>query len=363
MNNLNWRKLNCQLLLDDLELRANWDRLSAQRLDLPFMCVDAVTTALSVFGSGQERLFVATVDGSIAAMFILVPSGSFRWRTFQVPQLPLGAWVAARDLKLQNLCRSLIDSQLGLCLVLSITQIDPLYAPRLPDQSDNWHFDYINTAWIEVEGNFDDYWASRGKNLRQNMRKQRNKLAAEGTVTTMQMLRKPEEMMPAIERYGTLESKGWKSDGGTAIHPNNDQGRFYTQLLEGAARHGQAVVFEYLFDNNTAAINLCLERNGVLAVLKTTYDESLPKTLSPAFLLREEELQHIFAAHQIRRIEYYGRIMEWHTKLTDNSRTLYHLTVYRKSFVKKFAQRRRAAAAAAALDADSPNTPATTPPA
>lgn len=356
MNKPTWRVIPCQLLLTDLTLQADWDRLSAERLDLPFMCADAVSTALSVFGSGREKLFIGSVADGIVAMFILVPDGNFRWHTFQVPQLPLGAWVAARDLELQNLCQSLIENQLGMCLVLSITQIDPLYAPRLSDQTNNWHFDYINTAWLEIDGDFDDYWATRGKNLRQNMRKQRNKLAAEGTIPTMRVLRKPEDMMLAIERYGALESDGWKAGRGTAIHPDNDQGRFYVQLLETAARRGQAVVFEYLFGTHTAAINLCLERNGVLAVLKTTFDERLPKNLSPAFLLREDELRHIFATREIRRIEYYGRVMEWHTKLTENSRTLYHLTVYRWPIVKKLAQRRRNAAAAATLDAAGPIT-------
>ncbi len=40
-------------------------------------------------------------------------------------------------------------------------------------------------------------------------------------------------------------------------------------------RDQQAVVFEYLLDAQTVAMNLCLCRHRQLIVLKTTYDESI----------------------------------------------------------------------------------------
>ena len=89
-----------------------------------------------------------------------------------------------------------------------------------------------------------------------------------------------------------------------------------------------------------------------MSVLRTSpLAESLPKTLSPAFLLREEELQHIFAGQEIRRIEYYGKVMDWHTKFTESSRSLYHLTAYRWPLLKRLAERRRGPALAEATAA------------
>ena len=114
------------------------------------------------------------------------------------------------------------------------------------------------------------------------------------------------------------------------------------------------MVYEYLFDERVVAMNLCLARKDVLIVLKTTYDESI-QSLSPAFLLREAELQELFAQGQIRRLEYFGRLMDWHTKWTDQKRTLYHLTQYRWPFLKRLAQgrRRRADPASQAAATDS----------
>lgn len=339
--NLSWTKLPGQRLLDTPELQQQWDALNASGLDLPFLSARAVGLALEIFGLGQEQLLVARDDqDTVHAMLLLVADGRLRWRTFQPSQLPLGAWVARRGHSPSALCRSLLRGPLGMALVVSLTQVDPLLAPRAADDADTRHADYIPTAWIDVQGSFDDYWSARGKNLRQNLRKQRNKLAADGRQTAMRVLQAPADMAGAVARYGQLEAAGWKADQGTAIHPSNEQGRFYTRLLENAAHANQARVYEYLMDDQTVAMNLCLFRSGTLVVLKTTYDESLPKNLSPAFLLREEELQQFFTGNDVKRIEYYGRVMEWHTKLTEHQRTLYHLTAYRWPMLKRLVQRR-----------------------
>ncbi|MDP2323698.1 MAG: GNAT family N-acetyltransferase [Gammaproteobacteria bacterium] len=314
------------------------------------MAAQAICAALRTLGTGKELLLIGSQGDEVVAMFMLVPQGKLRWHTFQPSQLPLGAWVAAAHLPLQELARSLLHGPLGLCLALSITQVDPHLAARMPDAADSQQDDDIDTGWIKFNGTFDEYWSARGKNLRQNMRKQRVKLAADGVKLTLQVLRDRADMAPAVARYGRMESAGWKAQHGTAIHPDNSQGRYYRELLEQASLNGEAVVYEYLFDDRVVAMNLCLTRKDVLIVLKTTYDESI-QSLSPAFLLREAELQELFAEGKIRRLEYFGRLMDWHTKWTDYKRTLYHLTQYRWPLLKRLALARRRRAEAASREA------------
>ena len=350
-----FRREPARALRDDAALRADWDRLNAAGLDTVFLSADAIGAALAVFGSGAEHLVCARHDGRTVAMAVVEPHGRARWATFQPSQVPLGAWVAERGVELDALARALLRGGLpGFALALSFSQVDPRQAPRGDDAADNRHDDYIPTSWLEVAGSFDDYWAQRGKNLRQNMRKQRNKLEADAVNATMRVLRAPDEMAPALERYGQMESAGWKASEGTAIHPGNAQGRFYLQLLTDAARRGEAYVTEYLFDGRTVAMNLGLLRAGELVVLKTTYDESVGKALSPASLLREDELKAFFGGGEVRRIEYYGRTMDWHTKLTEQQRTIYHVTTYRWAWLKTLVERRRAQAASAESAADQP---------
>lgn len=362
MLTLDWSRIPATALAENGTIALDWDRLNGLRLNLPFLSAAALSAALHAFGGGSERLFVGRQGTRVVAMFVLAPQGRWRWSTFQPSQIPLGAWVAEPALDIGTLTSSLMRGPLIACLALSITQIDPLVEVRAADTACTQHSDYIATGWLDVEGSFADYWAARGKNLRQNLRKQRSKLAADGVQTCLRVLTKPEDMAPALARYGGLESAGWKAGTGTSIHADNAQGRFYTQLFVGAAGRGEAMVCEYLFNDRSVAMNLCLLRDGVLIVLKTTYDESI-KFFSPASLLREEELQHFFAQGRIRRVEYYGRLMEWHTRLTDRKRALHHLTVYRWPLLKKLADIRRASKARAAEAAQPSETAASAEPA
>lgn len=340
---LRWHHQPAHSALATTGLAAEWDRLNAARGALPFLDAAVVRLALQHFGQGDEQLAVGrNHEGLACAMVVLNRVGRLRWSTFQASQIPLGAWVAEAGLSLNALSRSLVrHAPVGPCLALSFTQVDPLTTPRESEEPSSIGVDYIDTGWIEVQGSFEDYWAVRGKNLRQNMRKQRNKLTADGVQTQILVWRAAEDMAAALVRYGALESAGWKADEGTAIHPDNAQGRFYQGLFEAAAARGEACVFEYRFDARTVAMNLCLLRAGQLIVLKTAYDESI-RTLSPAFLLREEELQQFFApGSAVRRIEYFGKLMDWHTKLTDNKRGVYHHTRYRWAWVKRLALARQ----------------------
>lgn len=336
-----WKNLPALALAQDTDLKNNWDRLNVERGNLPFLTSDALAPTLQIFGQGTERLLVGRSNGRCQAMLLLAPVGKLRWQTFQPSQLPLGAWVANASLLIEDIASSLVcDGPLILCLSLSMTQIDPLFTPRRADTISNRHDDYIDTAWVDIVGGFDDYWAARGKNLRQNMRKQRNKLQAEAVAVEMCVWRGAADMPGAIARYGELEGRSWKAQEGTAIRPDNDQGRFYMTLLQSAAGKGEAVVYEYLFNGKTVASNLCLRRASTLVILKTTYDESI-KAYSPAFLLNEELTQTLFGEQQIHRLEYYGRVMEWHTRWTDNHRTLYHLTTFRHPLIKRLVQARK----------------------
>lgn len=338
---LSFRLVPATQLVREPHLSRRWDELNARRLDLPFHASAAVGIALEVFGNGREQLVIGETDGAIRCMFVVQRDAWLKWRTFRPSQMPLSAWVAEQGLQLQELARVIQSRALPACLVFSVTEVDPLAAPRLANSLGVSYLDYIPTAWLQLEGSFETYWAERGKNLRQNMKKQRNKLAAEGVQAELRVLTKQAEMQAAVARYGQLESAGWKSSEGTAVHADNSQGRFYTKLFEELAARDECVVFEYLFNGRTVAMDLCLRRAGLLVVLKTAYDEGVGKSLSPAALMREDELKWLFADSGIKRVEYYGRVMEWHTKLTDKSRVLHHLTSYRWNWVHALAQRRR----------------------
>ncbi|MBK9234597.1 MAG: hypothetical protein IPO19_00470 [Rhodoferax sp.] len=101
-------------------------------------------------------------------------------------------------------------------LGIGVTQVDTRFSER-PDEGPTVRTqDYIQTAWVDIDGTFEAYWEARGKNLKQNTRKQRNKLRTEGTDTKIECIVTAEEVPKAIADYGALrvlvENRRWYGD-------------------------------------------------------------------------------------------------------------------------------------------------------
>ena len=304
-----------------------------QLLDAKF-----VGLLLEVFGTGREVL--AVHEG---AMAVLEPVGFARWQTFQPSQAPIGAWVSdAQHPPSEKLLRALVRKLPGLALACGVSQIDPDLVAR-PEPTARLHtLDYIQTSRITIQGTFEDYWAKRPQNMRANVRRRRRRLEEAGTAPRLVAITDPFAMAKAVEEYGALESSGWKAESNTAIRADNAQGRFYTRMLEEYAKRGEATVFQCRYGDRLAASDLCIHRNGVIIVLKVTYDEALASS-GPSFLLRHDALQQLFASGRFQRLEFYGKVREWHTKLTGEIRQMYHITAYRWAVVPRLMARLRRA--------------------
>jgi len=306
-----------------------WKALNAATTRTPLLEPDFVQPLLECFGTGEEQLAICERHGRVVAMGIVVRKRRGAWETFQPSQSPLSLWMHDPAADLQELLASLLRALPGLPLMLGLTQRDPQLEQRPGESGQLNTADYIRTARVTLAGTFEDYWNARGKNLRSNLKKQRSKLQKEGMVPRLEAFRAPEQMAQAIADYGRLESAGWKAERGTAVHPDNAQGRFYTSMLENFARRGAACVYRYWFGEQLVATDLCIEGNGCIIVLKTTYDESVPSSLSPTLLMREECVQQLFNDQRFARLEFYGKVMDWHTRWTEEIRTMYHVNLYR----------------------------------
>ena len=306
-----------------------WQRLNREGTGSPLLELAFISPMLHTFSSGKEILARYESDNTLLAMAILSSNSRGKWTTFQPSQAPIGAWIQCAGADLSMLLSTLIKELPGYALNLGVTQQDPDLVPRPQNQSTLKTLDYIQTARISLQGDFDSYWKSRGRRLRQNMRTQRNRLEKNAVTTRLQASTKPEEVEQAIMDYGKIESAGWKAEGGTAIHVQNAQGKFYLNMLEEFCRQGAGRMYRYWYNDKIVAMDLCIEGNGSLIVLKTTYEESLNYRTAPALLMRQEAFKRLFNDGKLKRIEFYGKAMEWHKSLSDELRTMYHINKYR----------------------------------
>lgn len=323
------------------QFAADWDTLNAHSARLPFLESRALQCALRWFAPPGLLLAVGTQQSRVMALGFLGPHGRLKWETWQPSQLPLGAFVIHPTLALGPTLAGLITALPGYPLALGLTQLDPDIHPRSSGTAQLTTLDYVPTARVRIEGSFDDYWAARGKNLRHNIKRQQARIAAHGITTRLECLTRPEDVATAIAQYSALEGASWKAGLGTALAPDNDQGRFYGDLLEAFAATGQTRIYRYCLDDQVAAMDLCLLHNDTLVILKTACRDDL-KGLSPAVLMHREIFAALFAENRLTRVEFYGRLMEWHTRWTQDTRMLYHLTFYRTAWVPRLRTLQRA---------------------
>jgi hypothetical protein len=299
------------------------------------LAADFVAPLLAEFAGGAELLACHTQHGRITAMAVLTKNGRASWSTFQPAQAPIGLWLQLPGQQMVQLVAGLIGRLPGFALVCAITQCDPQLAPRPPDSPQVHCIDYIDTARITLSGGFAAYWQARGKNLRANLKKQRARLEKDGVRTRIDVCRSAADVAAAVADYGRLEGAGWKAQAGTAVGVDNAQGRYYRAMLEAFCARGAGSIYRYWFDSQLVAMDLCVEDGDSIVVLKTTYDESVSGHYSPTLLMREEACRQLFDEGRFARIEFYGKVMEWHLRWSEEIRALYHLNFYRWPALKR----------------------------
>lgn len=314
------------------ENAAAWDEINSRAGGLPFL-ESRFLLPLLRHGDLQNGWLGLAHDGAEpVAAALLQRAGAGRLCTVQPSQLPLGAWLVPNGANAGSIARSLMAYVPGHWLALGITQQDPRCVPRPTDAAHFRTMDYIETGWIDVDKTFETFWEARGKNLRSNLRKQRSKLASDGVNVIFERLTKSSDVAQAIEHFARLEGAGWKADIGTAVNAATAQGRFYAEMMSSFCDAGHGQIWQLRFDEKVVAVDLCIDGGDTLVILKTAYDAQY-KSLSPAFLLKQEAFKQVFDEGRFKRIEFYGRLMDWHTRWTDQSRGLYHVNVFRWRWV------------------------------
>lgn len=284
------------------EHRAAWDALNAElHGGNPYFASRFIDPLLKHFSSGNELLCVNERSGRIGSMLIVKPNRSGKWSLF----VPAQAQVAPIFSVQPNDLASLLSRLSWRALALECPCQDPEHSPldQLTAQPTQV-VPHAHTICVRLDTSFDDYWRARSANLRKATARRERRVQDAGFQMRLEHLTDPASMHGAVERFGSLESSGWKGASGTAVHINNLQGKFYCDVLSAFASGGQASVYELYFNETLVAMQIALASKDMLVLLKTAYDESQSK-LSPGRLLLRRVLEEEFRLRRAKSVEFY----------------------------------------------------------
>lgn len=281
---------------------ADWDRLNAELYGShPYYDSRFVGPLLNYFASGKELLCLYRERGSIRGALILQSRGAGRWISFR----PAQAQITPLLIGDAGMFRQLLDALPGFAWSIEFHAIDPRYAPAFPCTSAQIIASaHARTIGVGASIDFEEYWNTRPKNLRSNIRRYSNRLEREAGTAEFSCLSEPGEMMDGVRRFGELESSGWKAAAGTAVSIDNIQGSFYSVVLLNFAHTGQAEVCELVIGGQLAASRLLIDNQSMQVILKTSYDESLAR-FAPSRLMLYRLLERQTQEHPRRAVEFY----------------------------------------------------------
>ncbi len=286
----------------------------------------------------QDLYFCGYLDGAYTDVMLLEQGKPGTWRLFFPSQAPLGPMILdskASDDEISAKFSSLFKALPGLVLQLGLPSVDPDFSPFsfFKDCKATELMDRALTTNIAIDDSFDSYWQARPKKLKQNMRRTYKKIDQEGRAVELKELNSHDDMLIAVSEHGRLESSGWKGEQGTAIHENNDQGRFYRKIMENFSLQGGARGYLLLLDGEVIASLLTIVQNKMLVVLKTTYDEAYAD-YSPGRLIDYEMLSRVFSHDAGYVVENYTNAGNIDTKWVTSVRTIVNVNYYRSSFAR-----------------------------
>jgi hypothetical protein len=293
------------------------------------------------FGSDRVVLAVNTEDDRPTGVALLESLGRGMWQLFLPSQAPVGPAIfgGLPRRPVDGRCLdALIRALPGYGWLIGLLRQDPEYGgldgadPAAGGVSER--LSDVHTVHIRVDGSFADYWAARSKNLAGKMRRLMRKLESEGVAVRLVERRAAPDMPEAVARHGELESSGWKGGAGTAIHRDNDQGRFYTAMLENFAAEDGACVYQLHFDDRLVASQLTVAQNGMMVLLKTAYDEA-ESGYAPGRLLDYLIMEKLFAEQRLRTVEYYTNASHETLKWSTGTRHMFQANYYRQPLYKK----------------------------
>ncbi|MDP2369213.1 GNAT family N-acetyltransferase [Rhodoferax sp.] len=303
-----------------------WDALNRRQFQAnPMLDSRFVEGLLRHFGDGSVRLCVLETDKGPQAMCLLRPKGLGIWTTFLPAQAQIGPVLISDARQVRPLIRQLP----GLVGQIDFLCHDPAFgAVALPASSDHSTQEHALTMSIRLDGDFETYWAKRSKQLQKNIRRYERRLDEDGQSARVVCISDSDAIGAAVDRYATLESKGWKGLEGTAIGSDNVQGRFYGEVLRGFCSSGGATVYELWIGERLAASRLTIASATMLVILKTTYDEVFDK-YAPGRLLLRGVVEQAFKLLPGGVIEFYTDANPDQLSWATDQRWIEHVSVYR----------------------------------
>jgi len=271
--------------------RAQWEALAAAPLEANgfFDPGFVLASARHARGGRGAQALVAMAEGELSGLLPVMPAS-------RVYRLPLPVLVATQPYNLLTTpllwqrdpvaaAGALIDAAAASGAALLVLPMLALQGPArdalqaaIDARGLDWRVDASHQrAVLETELDDETYLRSGlGAKKLKELRRQGHRLDELGAVAVT-TARAPEAVAPALERFLTLEAKGWKGRRGTGLGQHAGDARFVRSMAADLSARGAFEVTELMLDGRTIAAGLVIRQADRALFFKIAYDETLAR--------------------------------------------------------------------------------------
>lgn len=158
-------------------------------------------------------------------------------------------------------------------------------------------------AAVPIEGDFDPWYRTIGKNMRRNLRKAASRATKdfEGA-PLMQFLTGEEADVAWLKTVEEIEGTGWKGEDGGALGLVEDKSALYASVVRRWYDQGILEWHRLSFGGETAALHMAIRLGSKLTLMRICFDERFGR-YSPSGLLLQATFERAFADGDIRRLD------------------------------------------------------------
>lgn len=297
-----------------------WDRLwEASEVTLPTVRAEAVAQWIEHFApKARQQILLVWHGQELAAALPLV--GRRVRGLLPVGDLPSNCWSASGELLLDPAA----DAHAVMHLLASALDQMPwplIWLDYVPIEAARWqglvralaeHRFLVDVhpryriGQVAIASDFNEYLASRSKNLQRSLHKDRQRLEQIGRVT----LRHRTALVPAavessLREVFEVEARSWKRRSGRTVLDTPGMVAFYGRLAEQLAQWGCLNVAFLDLDGTPIAAELGWTAKGVYHSFKVAYDRAY-RQYGPGQLLRRGLLEQFHANRGVRVVDFQG---------------------------------------------------------
>jgi CelD/BcsL family acetyltransferase involved in cellulose biosynthesis len=176
--------------------------------------------------------------------------------------------------------------------------------------------------YLDLDGNWEDYEATRSGKLRRDLDRRLRLLEQEGSVS-VDVSDGSDRLDELLAEGFSVEGSGWKSEQGTAIESRPETRSFYSEVARSGAKAGWLRLAFLRLDGRPVGFQFGLESGGCYYFLKGGFDVAFLR-FAPGKLLLRAMLQRSFASGLVR-FDFGGGDEAFKSEWTDSSRELIRL--------------------------------------